>query len=155
MEEPPEVETDFEIREFQTKNEAGRFGEIITKSFGLPDDIKYWFASLAGRKYWKTYLAFENDKAIATASLFVKDDFGWLSFAGTLPDYRKKGAQTALIAKRIRDAAELGCKVLTAETNEKSGENRSQSLQYLQKMGFEVAFTQLNFLCEQVLITRK
>ena len=146
VENPPSAETGLEIREVQKTNEAEQFGEIITKSFEWPDEMKYWFANLAGRKCWKTYLAFDNDNPVATASLFVKDDCGWLSFASTLPDYRGKGAQSALIARRIQDAAELGCKVLTVETAEDNEEKRSQSLQNIQKMGFEVAFIRPNFI---------
>jgi GNAT superfamily N-acetyltransferase len=146
VENPPVIETEMEIREVKNRNEAELFGEIITKSFEWPDEMKHWFANLAERKCWKTYLAFHGDNPVATASLYVKDDCGWLSFASTLPDYRGKGAQTALIAKRIQDAAELGCKVLTVETAEDNEQKRSQSLQNIQKMGFEVAFIRPNFI---------
>jgi GNAT superfamily N-acetyltransferase len=144
----PTVETELEIREVQNKIEAEKFGKIITKSFEWPDEMKYWFANLPGRKYWKTYLAYDSNKPVATASLYVKDDCGWLSFASTLAEYRKKGAQSALIAKRIQDAAELGCKVLTVETAEDAEEKRSQSLLNIQKMGFEAAFIRPNFICK-------
>jgi GNAT superfamily N-acetyltransferase len=145
-EDPPEVDTDLEIREVSSKAEAEKFGSIITKSFEWPDEMKFWFAELAGRKCWKTYLAFDGDNPVSTASLYIRDDCGWLSFASTLPDYRGKGAQSALIAKRIQDASELGCKVLTVETAEDNEHKRSQSMQNIQKMGFEVAFIRPNFI---------
>ena len=146
VENPPIVNTDLEIREVQNREEADQFGSIITKSFEWPDEMKHWFASLIGRKCWKTYLAFDGDDPVAAASLFVKDDCGWLSFAGTLPDYRGKGAQSALIARRIQDAAELGCKVLTVETAEDNEQKKSQSMQNILKMGFELAFIRPNFI---------
>ncbi len=146
VEDPPRLETGLEIKEVSSKDEVDRFGEIITMSFKWPDEMRMWFENLAGRKYWKTYLAFEDDKAVAAASMYVKDDCGWLSFGSTLPDYRGKGAQTALIARRIQDAAELGCKVLTLETSEDNEQERSQSLLNVQKMGFETAFVRPNFL---------
>jgi GNAT superfamily N-acetyltransferase len=146
IENPPLVDTQLEIREVQNNEEADNFGYIITKSFEWPDEMKHWFAGLAGRKCWKTYLAFDNDIPVATASLYVKDDCGWLSFASTLPGYRGKGAQSALIARRIEDAAELGCKVLTVETAEHNDQKRSQSMQNILKMGFEVAFIRPNFI---------
>ena len=146
LENLPRVETELEIREVNSKDEVDRFGEIITLSFDWPNEMRVWFENLVGRKSWKTYLAFEGDKAVAAALMYVKNDCGWLSFASTLPDYRGKGAQTALIARRIQDAAELGCKVLTVETAEDNEEKRSQSLQNIQKMGFEVAFIRPNFI---------
>ena len=99
VEDPPDTETELEIREVQDKDEVDRFGEIITLSFDWPAEMRQWFENLVGRKCWKTYLAFDGDKAVAAASMYVKDDCGWLSFASTLPDYRGKGAQTALIAR--------------------------------------------------------
>ncbi len=146
VENPPSVETELEIREVNGDREAGIFGDIITLSFEWPNEMSHWFTNLVARKCWKTYLAFDGDEPVAAASMYVKDDCGWLSFASTLPDYRGKGAQTALIARRIQDAAELGCKVLTVETAEDKEEKRSQSLQNIQKMGFEVAFVRPNFL---------
>ena len=145
-ENPPETESGFEIKEVSDSDEAVTFGEIITRSFEWPDGMKYWFANLAGRKNWKTYLAYEQDTPVASASLYVKDECGWLSFAGTMPDYRGMGAQSALIARRIADANELGCRVLTAESSEDDEQKRSQSLQNLQKLGFEVAYTRPNFI---------
>jgi GNAT superfamily N-acetyltransferase len=146
IENPPTVETNLDIREVSNKSEAEKFGEIIAKSFKWPDEMKNWFANIAGRKCWKAYLAYDGNTPVATASLYVKDDCGWLSFASTLSDYRGRGAQSAMIAKRIQDAAELGCKVLTVETAEETEEKRSQSLQNIQKMGFEVAFIRPNFI---------
>jgi GNAT superfamily N-acetyltransferase len=146
VENPPEKEKGFEIKEVANADEAVTFGEIITRSFEWPDEMKYWFANLAGRKYWKTYLAFEGGTPVASASLFVKDECGWLSFASTLPDHRGMGAQSALIARRIADAYELGCRVITAETSGDDEQNKSQSLQNLQKMGFEAAYTRPNFI---------
>lgn len=149
VENPPASDTELDIREVQYNAEAEQFGYIITKSFEWPEELKYWFAKLTGRKGWKTYMAFEGPTPVAAASLYVKDDSGWLSFASTLPDYRGKGAQTALIARRILDAQELGCKVLTVETAEDNEQKRSQSLKNIQKMGFEVAFIRPNFIWQE------
>jgi GNAT superfamily N-acetyltransferase len=146
VENPPAIETEIEIREVQNKKEAETFGEIIIKSFEWPDEMKYWFENLADRKCWKNYLAFDGENPVAAASLYVKDDCGWLSFACTLPEHRRMGAQSALIARRIEDAAELGCKILTSETAEDNEQERSQSLQNIQKMGFEVAYIRPNFI---------
>ena len=110
VENPPVVDTELEIREVKSKDDVDRFGEIITLSFEWPDEMRFWFEHLVGRKCWKTYLALEGDKAVAAASMYVKDDCGWLSFASTLPGYRGKGAQTALIARRIQDAADWGAR---------------------------------------------
>ena len=146
VEDPPEFETDLEIKEIADKNDAETFGEIIAKSFGWKNEMKNWFGNLVRRKYWKTYLAYYEGRPVATASLYVKDDCGWLSFASTLPEFREKGAQTALIIRRIQDAAEIGCKVLTVETTEDTKDQRSPALQNLQKVGFKVAYVRPNFI---------
>ena len=47
-----------------------------------------------------------------------EEAIGWLGFAATLPDYRGRGAQSAILAARIEDARKQGCRMVTTETGE-------------------------------------
>jgi hypothetical protein len=48
--------------------------------------------------------------------MYIKDNLAWLGMGTTLPGYRGRGMQRALLARRINDAADLGVKMLTIET---------------------------------------
>ncbi|MGP3959854.1 GNAT family N-acetyltransferase [Nonomuraea sp. 3N208] len=60
------------------------------------------------------FAAWEGDKMIGTANLFVLGEVGSLNAAGTLPDHRNQGAQSALLAVRAKQAANAGCRWLVA-----------------------------------------
>ena len=58
---------------------------------------------------WKCYLAMERSKPVALATMLVSDGFAWFTPGWTLPEYRRRGHQRALMAHRIAAAGELGC----------------------------------------------
>jgi GNAT superfamily N-acetyltransferase len=64
-------------------------------------------------------------------------DWGYLSFAGTLPEHRGKGAQSILLAGRIRHARELGCRLVVTETGDRRADLPSSSYRNLIRAGFD------------------
>jgi hypothetical protein len=73
---------------------------------------------------------------VSGGSSNIKDDIGYLAGASTLPDYRGAGCQYQQIAKRINDAVDLGCSLLTTQAAFDSTSQRN-----MQRSGFQVAFT--------------
>ena len=51
-------------------------------------------------------------------ALYVHEGVGWLGFGATLPEFRGRGAQSAILAARIEDARRQGCREVTTETGE-------------------------------------
>ncbi|MGI8892669.1 MAG: GCN5 family acetyltransferase, partial [Bacteroidia bacterium] len=74
-----------------------------------------------------------------------KGDYAWFCFADTMPGYRAKGAQTALISKRIEAANEAGCKHIFVETADDKGGNPSPSGRNLMRMGFRQLYKRPNY----------
>ena len=58
--------------------------------------------------------------------------------AATLPEYRRRGIQTALIARRLHDAAVAGCEFAVVSTQPGSGSQRN-----MERRGFRVAYTKV------------
>lgn len=65
----------------------------------------------------EAFAAFDGERPVAFAILFPDSEFAYLGFAGTQPEYRKRGAQSALIRARVVCAAEQGTPWCIAETN--------------------------------------
>ncbi|MEJ2340034.1 MAG: hypothetical protein P8Y15_14260 [Gemmatimonadales bacterium] len=65
--------------------------------------------------------------------------------AATLPEHRRRGVQTALLARRLADAAHAGCDVavVTTQPGSKSQEN-------VQRRGFELLYTRAILVREPV-----
>lgn len=81
----------------------------------------------------------------ATGVLYVDGDFGWLGIGGTLPEHRRSGGQSAILAARIAKAAELGCRHLTTETGVPHPGEKGPSFANIQRAGFSIAYVRENF----------
>jgi GNAT superfamily N-acetyltransferase len=58
--------------------------------------------------------------------------------AATLPEYRGRGVQTAIIARRLQQAALIGCEFAVVSTQPGSGSQRN-----MERRGFRLAYTKL------------
>jgi hypothetical protein len=129
--------------------EAEVFSAIIESAFGWPDAATHWVDASFGREGWHHYIAYDDDEPIATSVLYTNGDAGWLSFAATLSTHEGRGAQSALIARRISDAHDLGIDLLSVETAEDLPSKPSQSNRNLKRMGFELAYLRRNYLWKE------
>lgn len=105
---------------------------------GLPAAVAQAAAALAGRPGWHHALVFEGETAIAGGALFVADGIACLSWSATHPAHRRRGAHAALVAHRLKLAAELGCRVAVSETLETSSGRPGAALRNLVRAGFQV-----------------
>jgi GNAT superfamily N-acetyltransferase len=121
----------------------------VATGFGMSEPVRPWLAATVGRASWQHYLAFDGEIPVAGAALFVRQGLGWLGIASTLPTHRGRGAQSALIARRVHDAIELGCSFMAVETAEDHPERPNPSFRNVVRFGFEVAYQRPNFLWER------
>ena len=106
-----------EVREVPAER-AADFAQTLVQAMGMPPWMVGWCAALCGRPRWHTFAAYAGGAPIGAAALFVDGDNAWLGMAATLPAQRKHGCQRALLAQRIRTAAELGARWVSSETGE-------------------------------------
>ena len=138
---PPRSETALRLVEVTNPDEASAYARVVRESYDLPAAIEPRIAR-APDAGWLCWVAYDGDAPAAAAGLYCADGVGYLGFAGTLPEHRGKGAQSALLAERIRRAGELGCDVLVAETGERRDDRPSNSYRNILRAGFaEVAVT--------------
>ncbi len=145
VEPAPEVETELSVQEIDVSH-ATAFGRIVVKCFGWPIEAEEWVTEIVGRPGWRHYMAFDGATPVATGSLFVMNNCAWMGFASTLPEHRGRGAQGALVARRIRDAAELGCQQLVVETAEETPQKEAPSFRNMLRFGFRVAYLRPNYI---------
>jgi GNAT superfamily N-acetyltransferase len=144
---PPEAATDLHVEHVGPEH-ARTFADLVAPAFDWPDAVRPWMARIVGRPGWHHYIAFDGDTPAATAALHVTGRYGYLGPAATHPDLRRRGAQSALIARRLRDAAVLGCEMLITETAEDRPDDPSPSFRNMRRAGFQVAYVRPNYICE-------
>lgn len=82
------------------------------------------------------FIAEVNGEPIASATLYVYDDVALLAGASTIPEHRKKGAQTVLLEARLKHALDKGCTIAIMDAHP-----GSQSQRNGEKNGFRIAYT--------------
>jgi hypothetical protein len=112
----------------------------------MPVDLKPMLAGTVGRPGWHQYIAFDDDLPAAVAALYVRNEVGWLGVAATLAEYRRRGAQGALMARRICDGGKLGCEWLITETGQERPDKPNPSFHNMLRTGFKVAYDRPNYM---------
>lgn len=83
-----------------------------------------------------SFLAELSGQAIATAGMTIHEGVALLAGASTVPEGRRQGAQNALLAARLRHAAERGCDLAMMCALPGSASQRNA-----ERQGFRVAYT--------------
>lgn len=84
----------------------------------------------------RRFLVEVDGQPAATGVVSLHGGVALLSGAATLPKYRRRGAQAALLAARLRYAAEQGCDLAMMVAEAGSGSQRNA-----ERRGFRVAYT--------------
>lgn len=143
--EPPRhVETELDIVRANITHRA-EIGEILTSAFELPESAAFTMTSVVGRRDWHVYIARDGARIAAVGGVFVRGSAASVAFAATRPEYRRRGAQSALLAKRIRVAIDLGCDLMTSETGEAVPFEAQHSFDNMRRHGFRPAYRRENF----------
>ena len=102
------------------------------------DDLREALNDFGGAPGFRRYLARIDGTPIGVASLRIDGDLAQVAGAGTLPAARGRGAQKALLARRLADAREAGATLAVVTT---SPGTRSQ--QNVMRRGFVLLYTRI------------
>jgi len=142
---PPAADTDLRVDRIDASR-GDEFAHVVATGYGLPTHAEPRLATTPARPGYECWLALDGDEPAAAAALFVHEDVGWLGFAATLPAFRSRGAQGALLAARIDRARELGCHTVVTETGELVDERPSNSYRNILRSGFELRYVRPNYV---------
>ena len=95
---------------------------------------------VASSKGVLTYVGEIEGRIAATAAMVLHGGVALLAGASTIPSARRQGAQAALLAARLRDAAARGCDVAMMVAQPGSASQRNA-----ERNGFRVAYTRLKW----------
>lgn len=125
---------------------ADEFAETAMKGFGMPAEIVPMVRAPVGLPGWKHYIGWDGSTPVAVAALMAKPPVAWLGIATTLPDYRRRGVQGAMMNRRIEDARELGCDWIMTETGKDLPDKPNPSYHNMLRTGFVVAYDRPNYM---------
>jgi GNAT superfamily N-acetyltransferase len=141
VEEPPR---DLEIREIDAGH-ARDFGRIAGSAFGLGEPAWELLAALVGRPGWRIFMSFDAGRPAGTGALFVRGKVAWTDWGATDPAFRRRGSQSALLARRVNAAADMGCTLLCTCTGEAVDDEDQHSYRNILRAGFAKAGLRPNY----------
>ncbi len=141
----PEPRTDLEVREIGPEH-AADFGRIAAAGFELDDAWIPVLAGLVGRDGWHVYLSFDGDLPAGCGAMRIHEGMAWLDWAATLPEFRRRGSQGALISRRISDGVALGCDSFATSTGEEVDGDAQHSYHNIERFGFRRTHARANWL---------
>jgi GNAT superfamily N-acetyltransferase len=133
---PPAVASDLRVEETL---DAPLIGELLAGDPETP------MAAMVGAPGWHCFLAWADRTPVATGSLYVDGTTAWLGVGFTHPDFRRRGAQSALLAARIGVARSLGATLLTTETGERLPGQSASSYDNILRAGFKESYLRPNW----------
>jgi GNAT superfamily N-acetyltransferase len=138
------VERVTEVRiEVVGDDKAERWLEVFNKGFEAEQGEAHVANDEIGRASFilpnsHSFVAYSDEQAVGCGSMQIVDGVAWLGGAATIPVFRQRGVQAALVAHRLRLAAEAGCDLaaVTALVNGPSARN-------IVRLGFQHTHTQV------------
>jgi hypothetical protein len=112
--------------------DADTFARVYDQVWGGSDSIRV----LIGHPEFRCYLAFVDGEAAALGVLHIANRAASMANGLTVPALRGHGCHTALLQRRIRDAALAGCDLLVSQCAPGSVSQRNQL-----RAGFLIAGT--------------
>jgi GNAT superfamily N-acetyltransferase len=127
--------------------EAAEWAEVLPRAMGMPaQGAQEMAAASVGRPGWHPFAVREAGAIVAIATLRTAGEVGNFFAGCTLPEARGRGAQSALIAARVRAARDAGCRVLVVETFDEPPGTHNSSYHNLLRAGFTLRYTRRNWI---------
>jgi hypothetical protein len=137
--ENPDVEV-FELGEDEADGEG--MSQIVADGFGLPHVAGALFFSLPQQDSWRCYTAglASGGGIVATGSMLIQGRVAQLGPGATLERGRGRGCSTALLRRRLLDAAQAGCTTVFVELWECDRDRLALGNRNLRRAGFSEAY---------------
>jgi GNAT superfamily N-acetyltransferase len=128
------------------RDQALDFATVMMTTFGFtaPGMIEMAAAGV-GRPRWEQYAVWEGDRIVAIGSVFLNGECADMFGGATLPDARRRGAQSALLSIRTSAARAAGCRWIVAETGADGPGGRNVSLHNMLRTGFEPLYERVSW----------
>jgi hypothetical protein len=126
-------------------SEADLWAEVAASGWSTEHESLAEFILAFGKIAARTrgghpFLAWLDERPIAAGGFQIYDEVCILAGASTIPDFRRMGAQNALLTSRLRFAQGKGCSLAMI-----CAQPGSQSQKNAQKSGFQIAYTRIKW----------
>jgi GNAT superfamily N-acetyltransferase len=122
--------------------------EVVRQMYGDAGMDADWadiMTAKLGADHWHHYIALDEGKPVALASMFASQELAWCPPGWTPPAYRRRGHQRALATHRIAAAAKLGCKWVNTNVDVTDSPLGFTVRSYT-RLGFELLYVRTTYI---------
>lgn len=109
------------VKQVSSFDELKHFEELYVAGWKIDPNfaptLKTYIAGWNKCSDWRLYLACLGEEPIGCVVLYTKNSIGYLADATTPEEFRGKGAQTALLLSRFKEAKALGADLMLARAD--------------------------------------
>jgi hypothetical protein len=132
-----ETESAIDVRELSASDTEG-MSLIFAEALGLPDLATVPLLGLPELRGWCCYAAYLEEREVACGAMLIDGKIAALGLDATAAVARGRGCQSALIRRRLLDAARAGCEVVLAGACDVPAD-RAAAARNFQRAGFTEA----------------
>jgi GNAT superfamily N-acetyltransferase len=142
----PGPRTDLHISDLRISptEDAAPFAAVAA-GCGIPAGPAAALAQIVAAPGWLCFVAWAGVEPAGVGALYVDGPGAWLGVAFTLPAFRGRGAQTAILAARIDAARAAGATLLVTETGERLPDRPAASYRNILRAGFREEYRRSNW----------
>jgi hypothetical protein len=118
-------------------DDVDEFAQVNMLAWEVPAFLAVWFGATLFADDFRHFGVRIDGRIVATGAMYVSDGLAWLGFGATLREFRGRGMQTAILARRVHEAAALGCHIVHSETAADGPGRHNPSLANMRAVGFE------------------
>lgn len=142
----PAASTDLRVGPV-TPDSAKEWADVFCTGFGMPvGPLSAMLAAVVGRAGFHPLAAWDGERIVAGAMLFVTGDRAAFCGAATLEEARRRGAQSRFFVERVELARRAGCRVIAAETWAEGEGQHNPSLHNMRRAGFRDVYLRQNWV---------
>lgn len=135
---PPRFDVAADVK--VVEDEDAPFATVAALGLGLPAWAAELFAPLPSLPDWHCYVAKVDGEPAGCAAMLVDGEAAGIGLAATLEGGRGRGCGSALLRRRIEDAAAAGARTLFVDAGERVPGRPSPGYADILRAGFEEAY---------------
>lgn len=140
----PPFSSGITIREI-TEDEFELYGKLHCLGTGLNVNGASHVADnnrvLFDRQGWRFFIGFVDEQPAGVAVMYINNGVASFTFAATVPEFRRRGLQTAFLLKRIHEAALADCELVVSQAAYTSISHNN-----MERVGMRIGYTRASWV---------
>ncbi|WP_246712421.1 N-acetyltransferase [Rhizobium leguminosarum] len=119
-------------------------GSLMCDGFGFPRQLGPIWSATVSSENWVCLLAEVDGQVVGTGLMFMAEGLAWLGAGTTIPQYRNRGVQKAIIQGRLNLGMAHGVSIFVVETAHPEPGNFNASFNNLTNTRFKRVYSRRN-----------